>query len=144
PGTSSSSSSPADCPPSIPSTSSPEVENTKPKARSDRRTQILKATEKLIRARGLSGVTTRQIAEEAGCSEGALYVHFKNRIDLLLAVLEESLPDMLQPLHALKDAPGIRTPQKNLEAAVRGIFAFHRRVTPMIAALFAEPELHIA
>ncbi|HXH49173.1 MAG TPA: TetR/AcrR family transcriptional regulator, partial [Terriglobia bacterium] len=118
----------------------------RPKARRqsgkiNRRDQILSATEKILRSRGLSGATTRQIAKTVGCSEGALYVHFKGRVELLLAVLEESLPDMLEPLHALADAVGKRTPQKNLEEALDGIFLFHRRVTPMIAGLFAEPEL---
>jgi AcrR family transcriptional regulator len=109
--------------------------------KTSRRAEILAATEKLIRSRGLSGVTTREIAEAAGCSEGALYVHFKGRVDLLLAVLEESLPDMLKPLDSLQQAVGRATPQRNLEAALRGVFSFHRRVTPMLASLFAEPEL---
>jgi AcrR family transcriptional regulator len=107
----------------------------------NRKDQILSATEKILRSRGLSGATTRQIAETVGCSEGALYVHFKGRVELLLAVLEESLPDMLEPLHALAGATGKGTPQKNLEKALEGIFLFHQRVTPMIAGLFAEPEL---
>ncbi len=109
--------------------------------RVNRRDQILSATEKILRSRGLSGATTRQIAEAAGCSEAALYVHFKGREELLLAVLEESLPDMLQPLHALADTVGKGTPRQNLEKALAGIFVFHRRVTPMIAGLFAEPAL---
>jgi AcrR family transcriptional regulator len=109
--------------------------------RVNRRNQILSATEKTLRSRGLSGATTRQIAETVGCSEGALYVHFKGRVELLLAVLEESLPDMLEPLHALAGAVGKGTPQQNLEKALEGIFLFHQRVTPMIAGLFAEPEL---
>jgi AcrR family transcriptional regulator len=109
--------------------------------RVNRRGQILSATEKILRSRGLSGATTRQIAETVGCSEGALYVHFKGRVELLIAVLEESLPDMLEPLHALAGAIGKSTPQKNLEKALEGVFVFHRRVIPMIAGLFAEPEL---
>ena len=63
----------------------------------NRRREILRAADKLILARGLSGVTTRQIAQEVGCSEGVLYVHFKGRLELLLAMLER-LPRMLQPL----------------------------------------------
>ena len=62
----------------------------------NRRKAILQAAEKLMLSRGLSGITTRQISEEAGCSEGALYVHFNGRLELLLAMLEESLPEMLR------------------------------------------------
>lgn len=107
----------------------------------NRRSDILKAAEKLMHARGLSGVTTRQIAKEVGCSEGALYVHFKGRLDLLLAMLEESLPGMLKPLGALRESVGSGSPQENLMRAVGAIFKFHQRIVSASAGLFAEPEL---
>ena len=111
------------------------------RGRPSRRPQILAATEKLLRTRGLISVTTKQIAAEAGCSEAALYVHFAGRSQLLLAVLQESLPDMLVPLRELEQAVGRHTPEQNLRKALRGIFAFQERVTPTISALFAEPAL---
>jgi AcrR family transcriptional regulator len=107
----------------------------------NRRSEILRAAQKLMQSHGLSGVTTRQISHEVGCSEGALYVHFKGRLELLLAMLEESLPDMLGPLKELTESMGHRSPQENLVAALGGIFKFHRHVVPASAGLFAEPEL---
>jgi AcrR family transcriptional regulator len=112
--------------------------------RINRRSEILQAAEKLMHARGLSGVTTRQISQEVGCSEGALYVHFKGRLELLLAMLEESLPDMLGPLRVLKESVGQGSAQANLAAALAGIFKFHQRVAPKAGSLFAEPELLVA
>lgn len=109
--------------------------------KTNRRSDILRATEKLLHSRGLSGVTTRQISQEVGCSEGALYVHFKGRLELLLAMLEESLPRMLQPLQILKESVGHGSAQDNLVQALGGIFKFHQRVVPATAGLFAEPEL---
>ena len=110
-------------------------------ARINRRSEILQAAEKLMHSRGLSGVTTRQIANEVGCSEGALYVHFKGRLELLLAMLEESLPEMLGPLRLLKESVGRGSAQANLAAALSGMFKFHQRVAPNAGSLFAEPEL---
>ncbi len=110
----------------------------------NRRQEILKAAEKLVLTRGLSGITTRQISEEAGCSEGALYVHFKGRLELLLAMLEESLPEMLGALRTLHQEVGRGSPQENLATALRGVFKFHQRATPRVAGLFADPELHAA
>jgi AcrR family transcriptional regulator len=107
----------------------------------NRRSQILQAAENLMHSRGLTGVTTRQISREVGCSEGALYFHFKGRLELLLAMLEESLPDMLGPLKTLRESVGRNSPQANLATALRGIFTFHRRVLPATGGLFAEPEL---
>lgn len=107
----------------------------------NRRAEILRAAEKLMKSRGLSGVTTRQISREVGCSEGALYVHFKGRLELLLAMLEENLPNMLGPLKKLGQSVGHGSPQENLVAALSGIFQFHQHVVPASAGLFAEPEL---
>ena len=107
----------------------------------NRRSEILRAAEKLMQSRGLSGVTTRQISQEVGCSEGALYVHFQGRLELLLAMLEESLPGMLGPLQLLKESVGQGSAQANLAAALGGIFKFHRREAPKAGGLFAEPEL---
>jgi AcrR family transcriptional regulator len=111
------------------------------RGRPSRKPQILAAAERLIRTRGLSNATTKAIAAEAGCSEAALYVHFESRLQLLLAVLEESLPDMLVPLRELEQCSGKATPAENLEKALTAIFAFHQRVMPMVCALFAEPQL---
>ena len=112
-----------------------------PKVKVNRRSKILRAAEKLMQSRGLTGVTTRQISKEVGCSEGALYVHFKGRVELLLAMLEESLPDMLEPLKTLRESVGRSSPHKNLAMALQGIFKFHRRIVPAACGLFAEPEL---
>ena len=107
----------------------------------NRRAEILQAAQKLMVEKGLTGVTTREISKEVGCSEGALYVHFKGRVELLLAMLEESLPDMIEPFRAVEEAVGHNTPQANLEMAVTGIYKFQTRVAPLFAGLFAEPEL---
>jgi AcrR family transcriptional regulator len=115
--------------------------STKRSGKVNRRGEILRAAEKLMHSRGLSGVTTREISREVGCSEGALYFHFKGRLELLLAMLEESLPDMLGPLQTLRASVGQSTPHGNLAAALLGIFKFHGRVVPATARLFAAPEL---
>jgi AcrR family transcriptional regulator len=109
--------------------------------RPNRKAQILAATEVLLRERGVGGVTTRAIAEAVACSEGAIYVHFKDRLELLLAVLQGSLPEMLVPLRQLEIKAGLATPQQNLETAMRGLIRFHERVAPMLFSLVADPEL---
>jgi AcrR family transcriptional regulator len=107
----------------------------------NRRSEILQAAQMLMRSRGLTGVTTKKISQEVGCSEGALYFHFKGRLELLLEMLEGSLPDMLGPLQALRESVGRGSAQANLATALLGIFKFHQRVVPLAAGLFAEPEL---
>ncbi len=110
----------------------------------NRRGEILAAAEKIMHSRGLTGITTREIAQQVGCSEGALYFHFSSRLDLLLAMLKESLPDMLGPLGVLRDSVGRSSPHANLASALRGIFEFHRRIVTGTGSLFAEPMLLVA
>lgn len=81
------------------------------------------------------------IAERVPCSEGAIYVHFKDRLELILAVLEESLPEMLTPLHALRERVGKGAAEENLVIAVEGLVRFHEKVLRMLCSLVTEPEL---
>jgi len=90
---------------------------------------------------GLNGDTKRKISKAVGCSEGALYVHFKGRLELLLAMLEECLPDALVALHSLKSLFVKNSPQLILVMAATGIYRFHKRIVPLLAGLFAEPKL---
>jgi AcrR family transcriptional regulator len=113
----------------------------RPRGRPSRKAEIVAATEVLLREKGLAGVTTRAIAESVPCSEGAIYVHFEDRLALILAVLEESLPEMLVPLHGLKDKIGADTVEANLTVALSGLQQFHRRVMVMMCSLIGEPEL---
>jgi AcrR family transcriptional regulator len=54
----------------------------------DRREQILKETLDLIMHNGLSGATMTRIAAKVGITEPALYRHFKNRKDIMVAAMD--------------------------------------------------------
>ena len=53
-----------------------------------RRDQIIDAAMRVIPRSGLAGVTMEKIAAEAGVSAPTLYWHFKNKDDLLIAMIE--------------------------------------------------------
>jgi len=55
----------------------------------DRKEHIVNETYALILEYGISGTTTARIAARVGVTEAALYRHFKNRREILLAVLEQ-------------------------------------------------------
>lgn len=106
-----------------------------------KREQILEAAERVFRAKGLSGATTREIAREVGCADGTLYVHFDDRLALFLAVLERTLPGFLNPLHALEHCVGKQSVRANLEEVLHGALGFQHQIMPLIGGLLAEPEL---
>lgn len=55
----------------------------------DTRDRILKAAEDLFYEKGVSGTTLEDIAEAAGLTRGAIYWHFKNKLDLFSALHEK-------------------------------------------------------
>jgi AcrR family transcriptional regulator len=103
------------------------------------RQQILDATGRLLQTKGLARVTTRDIAAAASCAEGTLFKHFPRKEDLLLAAVQNGLP----PLAGGPDADrlGRQTVVENLEETARAALEFYRRTLPLLAALFADPEL---
>ena len=54
----------------------------------DRRNQILEAALKVFAAKGFKGATNQDIADEADISPGLIYRYFKNKEDLLFALIE--------------------------------------------------------
>jgi AcrR family transcriptional regulator len=107
----------------------------------DKRRQILEAAERVFRSKGLTGATTREIARDAGCADGTLYLHFADRLALLSAVLDACLPDFRESLDNLKDLAGKRTVRLNFEMVAASCLNFFEQMQPVACSLFAEPGL---
>ena len=64
--------------------------------RKNRREEIVAATVRLVAKQGVSGASIRQIASEAGVTEGALYRHFENKDDLCQQTYQQIVADMAE------------------------------------------------
>ncbi len=103
------------------------------------RQQIIEATERIIQARGLARTTTKEIAREAGFAEGTLYKHFQSKEDLILAVVAENLPHVLEALQ--EHQPGSKTVRENLTGILLAVIAYYDKLVPLAASFFADIEL---
>ncbi|MBB2482548.1 TetR/AcrR family transcriptional regulator [Bacillus sp. APMAM] len=72
--------------------------------------QILNAARNLFSAKGFQEVSMRDIAKELGCSHGAIYYHFKNKIELFnqllqagFNLLDSIMESIVSDEHSLKD-----------------------------------------
>lgn len=77
------------------------VETKPPSKRRDaqrNRARLLDAARRMFSAEGCE-VGVDRIAREAGVGPGTLYRHFPTKIDLILAVLDQQLEDMLGVIH---------------------------------------------
>ncbi|MFF8375087.1 TetR/AcrR family transcriptional regulator [Streptomyces sp. NPDC015661] len=105
------------------------------------RTRIVDAARDLMRTAGLARTTTKEIAKAAGCSEAALYKYFSSKEELFLTVLNERLPQLGGLLGTLAADPGGRTVEENLTEVARQAALFYEQTFPVVASLYAEPQL---
>jgi len=101
------------------------------------REEILRATHELLRERGMAKLTTREVAERAGVSEGSVFYHFEDRFGLLRAVFERSL----EPLHLEsidQDAQDLRSTVTQMS---EGIEAFLTASLDVMMAAQADASL---
>jgi AcrR family transcriptional regulator len=113
----------------------------RPTDRPDLRDALLAAADRLMRERGARGLTTREIAREAGCSDGALYVHFQDKAHLLAAVCERWIPDLASAVGSLIERVGVATVQENLEEIAAVALRTFNEMVPAIFAIGGDPEL---
>jgi AcrR family transcriptional regulator len=77
--------------------------------RENRRDKILDAASALFMERGYQASSVRQIAEAVGCTEAALYYHFKGgKRELLQAVIGMAEVDLRSSVELLEDAVSLR------------------------------------
>ena len=98
---------------------------------------ILDAAAGVMRERGLANVTTRQIAAAAGFSEATLYKHFADKIELMLAVLQERSTGFTELAAALARPAGDDLEQR-LTAVARAAIVFYTDNFPMLASIFSD------
>jgi AcrR family transcriptional regulator len=101
------------------------------------RRRIIEAADALIREHGLAGATTREIARAAGCAEGSIYVHFEDKIDLVIAVIVERDPYFADLLE-LPSRAGEKTVEANLAPWVDELVSLIRENQPIFFAVMSD------
>lgn len=85
----------------------------------DRRTRILDAAESLFAEAGFDATATAKVAASAGVPKGLVFYYFPRKIDLLLALLAERLPE--------PDAVDVEAVVRRGDPA-RSLLGLHRRL----------------
>lgn len=74
----------------------------------NRRDAIIETAANLFVEQGYVGTSVRQISEAVGCTEAALYYHFKEgKRELMQAVLECNMPDLMNVLEECRDSASL-------------------------------------
>jgi len=101
------------------------------------REEILRATLDLLRERGMAKLTTREVAQRAGVSEGSVFYHFEDRFGLLKAVFEHSL----DPLHLDAIDPATDDLRTTVTGMSEGIESFLTRSLDVMMAAQSDAVL---
>ncbi|MEZ5118458.1 MAG: TetR/AcrR family transcriptional regulator [Candidatus Nanopelagicales bacterium] len=90
--------------------------------RQARREQLLASAQEIFVTRGYHAAAMDEIAVKAGVSKPVLYQHFPSKLDLYLALLEQSSQDLVERVQQALDG----TPDNHLRvrAAIDAYFAF--------------------
>lgn len=123
------------------STTDRRTDNGQPQRFVDTRGRIVAAAGAVIRERGLAHATTNQIALAAGCSEALIYKHFREKEELLLAVLADQIRPFVELIGTLPDRAGTATVAEHLTSVAHRLIADLIEAAPLALGLFAEPEL---
>lgn len=105
------------------------------------RERMVEAAERVMRSKGLAHATTKEIAREAGYSEGAIYKHFESKEELFIRVLTERLPPFADVLAELPRRAGREAVGDVLEEVAGVALAFYGESFPMSVSVFSEPGL---
>src|SRR5688572_11241732 len=89
-----------------------------PKGGGDKRERILDAAMRVFAGKGFFGAKVSDIAEEAGVADGTIYLYFKSKDDLLIALFEEQMERVNLELGRTLAGEG-RAPEK-LRRFIRG------------------------
>src|ERR1700682_6482655 len=95
--------------------STPATASRRSRAKSDRRSQLIAAAERLFAERGFLAVRLEDIGAAAGVSGPAIYRHFPNKESLLVELLVGISARLLD------GARGVRSRQTDAAAALNGL-----------------------
>ena len=105
------------------------------------RERIIEAALRVVRKEGLTGATTRAIVQAVPCAEGTLYLYFKHRTELILALIEESASGFVEHLIRLPQLIGQKTVEENLAMIIRQAARFQDDALTLFCGVMSDPEL---
>lgn len=103
---------------------------------SKRQHEIIASAGKLLMEKGIKGLTTKNLAQEMGFSESALYRHFTNKEDIVVLLLQHLAASMKTRLDAIAQSEA--TASHKLTAVFNSQFQFFARHPHFVVAVLSE------
>lgn len=91
------------------------------------RQQIIAAARKVFHRRGVQGSSLEMVAREAGLTRGAIYWHFEDKAELVLAVRQSVLLSIRSEIESIFDSDRYLDPLDAIGAALQRFFQILER-----------------
>src|SRR6266511_4114415 len=105
------------------------------------RERIVAAAIQVIRERGVTRATTKEIARAAKVSEGSIYNHFENKTALFGAAFGAVTSGIRGAMRELAASVGKGTVEGNLERLAGAAVRFYGELLPMTASALADHQV---
>lgn len=103
---------------------------------SKRQQEIIASAGKLLMEKGIKGLTTKNLAQEMGFSESALYRHFTNKEDIVVLLLQHLAASMKTRLDAIAQSEATATAK--LTTVFNSQFRFFSENPHYVVAILSE------
>lgn len=106
------------------------------KETSTRQIEIIEAAGRLLIKKGIKGLTTKNLAQEMGFSESALYRHFKNKEDIIVLLIGYLESNIKERLGAISKSE--LSPVEKLQSIFNSQFGYFSQNPHFIIAILSE------
>jgi AcrR family transcriptional regulator len=108
------------------------------------RDRILDAAVAVLLRDGSKGLTTKAIAAQAQLTEPALYIYFKTKSDLCIAVANERIPRQEDLACRIRSRAGTQAVLSNLREQAGDVLRYFLAAMPLEIMFWADPKLRAA
>jgi AcrR family transcriptional regulator len=105
------------------------------------RDRILAAAVTVMRERGVTNTTTKEIARVAGVAEGSIYNHFANKTELIAASMAQVTSGMREAVTTLFGQVGEGSLEDNLAAYAEVAIGFFGELLPVTGPAMGDREV---
>jgi AcrR family transcriptional regulator len=102
------------------------IEERKEREKKQRRQQIVNAAEKVFAAKGFSGATVENIADEAELSPATLYLYFKNKDELYASLNLKMLKVLTEKMESVYHRKGL-SPEEKIRALEKALYEVYEQ-----------------
>ena len=103
---------------------------------SKRQQEIIASAGKLLMAKGVKGLTTKNLAQEMGFSESALYRHFNNKEDIIVLLLDYLFFNIKERLEVIQSKEV--SSEEKLQQIFKSQFSYFSQNPHFIIAILSE------